>query len=119
MSIVSKHKIRDSVIPDIQTKVLRLLLCEEENGICDNKIVKRTNFIEDRTESILKEIVYERIKQAKKGIPLVLRKKIIYEQHINELKIEEETNKLQAVTNSNILPINKRKLLLCKQIRAG
>lgn len=106
--------IRKSIIPDIQVKMLELCLSDGENGImpcCTERIPKGIDY---RTDSVLREVILQRIDQHSKLLPLTQRKKELYNIHK-----KNSVNFLEKLSVYNNLPIFMRKHLLCKGFKAG
>ena len=112
----TKGLIRKSVVPDIQVKILELCLSDEENGLLMPSTKRHSNSIDFRADWALKEIISSKIENQKKGVPLVLRKKQLYDKSINHNKISDIYDRIY---NIRILPITIRKHLLYKDCRAG
>lgn len=108
--------IRESVIPDIQVKILALCLDDNENGILLSSTQRVSKSMDFRADWALRDIITTKIQNQQKAIPLTLRKKMLYD---NTLKETKSLSIIEKLSDYEILPINMRKLLLYKDCRAG
>ncbi len=112
-------KIRKSIIPDIHVKLLDLCLSEDENGILMPITKRDSKSMDFRMDWALQDVITSRIKQKTECIPLVIRKRQLYEEAIKKDKEEKLKHNLELLFESKNVPITKRKYLLYQQARAG
>ena len=112
-----KTRIREAIIPDISVKLLNLCLGEDENGILMPITQRKTKDMDFRADWALQNVIKERIE--KKALPLVLRKKQLYENSIICLEIEKKQPSLDYLFKNGPAPIMMRKHLLNLNSRAG
>ena len=110
-----KPIIRDMVIPDIQVKILKLCLGEDENGIVTSRAPSKIPIETHRTDIALKEIISRKIREHEENISLDLKKKAIYDVSANDIF----NDKLNMLFPSDVVPITMRKHLLYVRTRAG
>ena len=111
----AKGCIRESVIPDIQVKILKLCLHDNENGVLTPSIDLTTRTPEYRTNLILQEVIKSKIEKQKKAIPITLRKKYLYQ---NSLKNHTKNILTEKFSQYQIVPITMRKHILYQECRA-
>lgn len=115
---MAKEQIRSSIIPDASVKLLDLYFDIEEQEIFA-PTTQRKEKSEDTEKSILQEIIQDRIDDEIKHLPLVLRKRKLYENAIINNSIKPEEIELARIASNGIVPIMLRKYLLLKQARAS
>lgn len=116
----SKNTIlRKSVIPDIQVKLLDLCLNDDENGILMPITKRESKNIEFRADWALQDVITSRIKQKYECVPLVIRKRQLYEESVKKDEEEKLKHSLEQLFEFKNVPITKRKYLLYQRARAG
>lgn len=114
MQVQSQH-IRRPIVPDISVKLLDLCLSPDESGILMPPVQRRSKMLEYCADLTLKELISQRLKDKEAAVPLVMRKRNLYEKS----KAAEKEEPLEEVFFSKVAPITMRKHLLHKQCRAG
>ena len=109
-------KIRDAIIPDIQVKLLALCLSDDENGILTST-QRKANSLDFQADIALRDLINQRINNNSKALPLVMRKRQLYEKRIKESK--EENDIIKRLEDFTTVPLMLRKHLLYKESRAG
>lgn len=110
--------IRDNVVPDIQVKMLKLCLSDDENGIVI-PTSRLYNNLEYRNDYVFREILADRINAKQTLLPLTIRKIKIYTNTLKELEVANLIEKIENMSTNGQVPITMRKYLLYNQCRAG
>lgn len=111
--------LRKTIIPDIQVKLLDLCLSDNENGILIPITKRESKNIEFRADWALQDVITSRIKQKQECLPLVIRKRQLYEEAIRKNKEEKLKHGLKQLFEFTNVPIIMRKYLLYQQAGAG
>lgn len=111
--------IRKSVIPDIQVKLLKLCLNEDENGIIMPITERDSHNLDFRADCVLQEVIIGKIKQKQENLPLVIRKRRLYEDTLKKEKEERLKQNFEKLLDTKTVPIKMRKYLLYQEIRAS
>lgn len=114
-----KTAIRESVIPDIQVRLLKLCLNEDENGIILPITKRDSHNMVFRADWVLQEVISDKIKQKQENIPLVIRKRRLYEDALKKEKEERLKQNFEKLLGTKTVPIKMRKYLLYQEIRAS
>ncbi len=110
-------QIRECIIPDISVKILNLCLSDDENGILMPITQRKSKTMDFRADWALQSVIKERIEN--KTLPLVLRKKQLYENRKKLDDLEKKSNGLEDLLQTGCAPFLLRKHLLYQQCRAG
>lgn len=97
---------RTNIIPSDSVKILSLCLDEDENGIFPNEPQLNTNRLEHNRNSILSNMIAQKIQQQKNKVEKRLKAKVYYN--------EDQNLSLEKMHLSHYIPINLRKHFLYK-----
>ena len=111
--------IRKEVIPNAQIKLLDLCVEQDVDQILMPPTQRKSNTVEFRADWALKDVIKQRIEFNKDVLPLVLRKRKIYEKSLMQFKNKIETSDYSVFAESDFVPITLRKHLLYLKSRAG
>ena len=114
MKSLRARYIRSAVIPDMQVRLLNLCLNDDENGMQAYVTYRESTSINWHSDSILQEIISDRISNKATLLPIAQRKRKIYEDAVKQ-KEQEADNFWKTVNNLGAMPITVRKYLLCQQ----
>ena len=97
---------RSNIIPSDSVKILSLCLGDDENGILLDKPRLNTNRLEYNQDSILSNMIAQKIQQQKNKVEKRLKPKVYYN--------EEQNLSLEKIPFNHHVPITLRKHLLYK-----
>ena len=112
-------QIREEIVPSLSTKLLDIYLSENETEIFSPTTQRKRSIVSTQNDSILNEIIQEKIDNEIQKIPLVLRKRKLYENSIKNIEISQKEIQLSQIATNSVVPIIARKFLLLKQARAS
>ena len=97
---------RTNIIPSDSVKILSLCLDDDENGILPDEPRLNTNRLEYNRDSILSDMIAQKIQQQKNKVEKRLKAKVYYNEELNL--------SLEKMHLSRYVPINLRKHFLYK-----